>query len=255
MIQQKDFITRYKKAIELRDTSNTAYAIALFRELLSELESNPNIWKDDEVIISESGTHISKALFYSDFAYALEDNELLEEALQMETKALEQLLKEENRSHLEVIYLNYSDYAMQLGSFQEALLVLKKGVEEIESKQFKHQEDIITAIYINAGLCSYFLENIDEAEKYLRMAVNLLRTHTNYEEFYQECFETNYFLSEIYQQKSNDAEYNRFKNKAKELLGFVSESQIAYSATIYPKVIQQKILAFYTQNAKKLTSK
>ncbi|WP_405235900.1 tetratricopeptide repeat protein [Capnocytophaga cynodegmi] len=250
MIQQKDFITRYEKAIELRDTSNTADAIALFRELLSELESNPNIWKDDEVIISENGTHISKAFFYDDFAYALGDNELLEEALQMESKALEQLSKEKNRSHLEVIYLNFSDYAMQLKNFKEALLVLQKGIQEIESNQFKHRTDIVPAIYINVGLSNYFLGNADEAEKYLKIAANLLETGINYEEFNQDSFEANYFLSEIYKEKGNNSEYEKFKNQAKELLTFISADEITYSATIYPEKIQEKVIDFHKQNSK-----
>ncbi|GIZ14443.1 hypothetical protein [Capnocytophaga catalasegens] len=62
-------------------------------------------------------------------------------------------------------------------------------------------------------------------------------------------------MSEIYKEKENKAEYEKFKNKAKELLIFISADEIAYSATIYPEKIQEKVIAFYTQHTKKLPNK
>ncbi|GET46071.1 tetratricopeptide repeat protein [Capnocytophaga felis] len=250
---KEQFITQYEKAIKLRDTNNTQDAITLFRGILSEMEKNPEILTDDEVVLTEYGTLICKALLYSEFACALDDSGDLKGALQMEGRALEQLSKMKNRDYLGIIYFNYSDYSMQSGDFQEALSVLQKGIDDIEKEDFKQRIEIITGIYINTGLCNYFLGNKNEAEKYLEIAVDYLRTAKEelnfvYEEIDQDYFEVNYFLSEIHKEKGNDSDYERYRNETIEITSFISNDDVEYFTTIYPDEIKQKLKEFYSNN-------
>ncbi|MDO4783234.1 MAG: hypothetical protein Q4A09_08490 [Capnocytophaga felis] len=208
---------------------------------------------DDEVILTEYGTLICKALYYSDFASTLDDSGNLKEALQMEGRALEQLSKMKNRDCLGASYLNYSDYCMQSKDFQKALSVLQKGIDDFEKEDFKQRIEIIIGIYINTGLCNYFLGNKNEAEKYLEIVTDYLRTAKEelnfvYEEIDQDYFEVNYFLSEIHKEKGNDFDYERYRNEAIEITSFISNDDVEYFTTIYPNEIKQKLKEFYSNN-------
>ncbi|MFK8270856.1 hypothetical protein [Capnocytophaga stomatis] len=250
---KEQFITQYEKAIKLRDTNSTQEAITLFEEILSQVEKNPEMLTDDEVILTEYGTLICKALFYSDFAYALDDSGDLKGALQMERCALEQMSKMKNRDYLGASYLNYSDYCMQSKDFQEALSTLQKGIDDIEKEDFKQRIEIIIGIYINTGLCNYFLGNKNEAEKYLEIALDYLKTAKEelnfvYEEFDQDYFEVNYFLSEIHKEKGNNSDYEKYRNETIESASFISNNDVEYFTAIYPDEIKQKLKEFYSNS-------
>lgn len=244
------FIEQYEKAIYWRDTSHTAEAIALFEKLANELANNPDLLGDDKFFL-EGGGFYCRASFYDDFAYALGDDDQLEKALYTEEKALSALEKMQNRHCLETIYINYSDYAMQLGEFQKTLSVLKKGIESVENEKLNHKYENLTALYINAGLCHYFLGEENQAEVYLKVAnerLMALNEADRHDVFDEEYFEVNYFLSEIYQIQGKQSDYEQHKATTIAFMQRFSSDELAYAIAIYPKEIQEKLKVFDKEN-------